>query len=57
MSLTRRLGYGTYRFVVRDVGHLEPGAVLTLFTWEGAAADQNHREMDIEISRWGDPGG
>jgi hypothetical protein len=41
--------------VVRDVSHLEPAAVLTLFTWDGAAADQNHREMDVEISRWGDP--
>ena len=55
VSLTRRLGYGSYRFVVRDVSHLEPAAVLSMFTWDGAAADQNHREMDIEISRWGDP--
>ena len=56
VRLTRRLGYGTYRFVVRDVSHLEPAAVLTLFTWDGPAADQNHREIDIEISRWGQPG-
>jgi hypothetical protein len=55
VALTRRLGYGSYRFVVRDVSHLEPAAVLTIFTWDGAAPDQNHREMDIEISRWGDP--
>ncbi len=55
VSLTRRLGYGSYRFVVRDVSHLEPAAVLTLFTWDGPAADQNHREMEIEFSRWGDP--
>lgn len=55
VRLTRRLGYGSYRFVVRDVSHLEPAAVLTLFTWDGPAADQNHREMDIEISRWGNP--
>jgi len=55
VRLTRRLGYGSYRFVVRDVSHLEPAAVLTLFTWDGPAADQNHREMDVEISRWGDP--
>jgi len=54
VRLTRRLGYGSYRFVVRDVSHLEPAAVLTLFTWDGPAADQNHREIDIEISRWGD---
>jgi hypothetical protein len=55
VRLTRRLGYGSYRFVVRDVSHLEPAAVLTLFTWDGPASDQNHREMDIEISRWGEP--
>jgi hypothetical protein len=55
VTLGRRLGYGLYRFVVRDVSHLEPAAVLGMFTWDGPAADENHREMDIEISRWGDP--
>ena len=55
VRLTRRLGYGTYRFVVRDVSHLDPAAVLTLFTWDGPAADANHREIDIEIGRWGNP--
>jgi hypothetical protein len=55
VRLTRRLGYGSYRFVVRDVSHLEPAAVLTLFTWDGPATDENHREMDLEISRWGNP--
>jgi len=54
ITLDRRLGYGLYRFVVRDIGHLEPSVVLGFFTWDGPAADQNHREMDIEISRWGD---
>lgn len=57
LSLTRRLGYGTYVFVVRDVSHLEPAAVFSIFTWDGQAVDQNHREMDVEISRWGDPAG
>jgi len=55
MSLTRSLGYGTYRFAVRDIGHLDPGVVFGMFTWDYAAADASHREMDIEISRWGDP--
>ena len=55
VRLTRHLGYGSYRFVVRDVSQLEPAAVLTLFTWDGPAASENHREMDIEISRWGNP--
>ena len=42
--------------MVRDIAHLEPAAVLGIFTWDGAAVDENHREMNIEISRWGDPG-
>jgi hypothetical protein len=54
--LTHSFGYGTYLFSLEDVSHLEPAAVLTLFTWDDLGADQNHREMDIEISRWGDPG-
>lgn len=56
ISLTRRLGYGSYRFVVRDVSHLGPAAVLSMFTWDGVAAEANHREVSIEISRWGDRG-
>lgn len=53
--LTHSFGYGTYLFSLEDVAHLEPAAVLTLFTWDDLGADQNHREMDVEISRWGDP--
>jgi hypothetical protein len=26
-----------------------------MFTWDYAGAAENYREMDIEISRWGDP--
>ncbi len=55
VALTRSLGYGTYSFIVRDVAHLEPAAVLGLLTWDEEAADQNHRELDVEFSRWGDP--
>jgi hypothetical protein len=40
-----------YRFVVRDVSHLEPAAVFAMFTWDDAGPP---REMDIEISRWGE---
>ena len=54
VKLSRSLGYGTYRFVVRDVSHLEPAAVLSLFTWDEADAGQNHRELNIELARWGD---
>lgn len=54
--LKRNLGYGTYRFVIRDVAKLDPAAVLALYTWDGpAAANQNPQEWDIEFSRWGDP--
>jgi hypothetical protein len=55
VKLKRSLGYGTYRFVVRDVSHLEPAAVLSIFTWDDADAGQNHREMNIELAKWGDP--
>jgi hypothetical protein len=51
VNLSRSLGYGTYRFTVRDVSHLEPAVVFSMLTW-----DENSppREMDIEISRWGE---
>jgi hypothetical protein len=55
VSLTRPLGYGTYAFVVRDTAHLDPAAALSLVTWDDQGADQNHRELDVEISQWGDP--
>ena len=51
VGLSRSLGYGTYRFVTRDVSHLEPAAVFALFTWDDFGPP---REMDIEISRWGE---
>jgi len=54
VMLTRSLGYGLYRFVVHESSHLEPAAVLGMFTWDDLGADQNHREVDVEISRWGD---
>jgi hypothetical protein len=54
VTLTRSLGYGTYLFVVSDVSQLEPTATLSMLTWDDEALQQNHRELDIEISRWGD---
>ena len=54
VTLTRSLGYGTYLFVVSDVSQLEPSATLSMLTWDDEALQQNHRELDIEISRWGD---
>jgi hypothetical protein len=55
VSLTRSFGYGTYRFVVRDISHLEPALVFGIFTWDYAGGAQGNREMDIEITRWGNP--
>lgn len=55
VTLTRSFGYGTYSFVVKDVSRLDPAAVFSMFTWDYAGADPNNREMDIEVSRWGDP--
>lgn len=55
VQLTRSLGYGSYQIVVRDSSHLEPAAVLSMFTWDDLGADQNHRELSIELTRWGDP--
>jgi hypothetical protein len=52
INLARSLGYGTYRFIVRDVSSLEPAAVFGMFTF---ANESQNREMDIEVSRWGDP--
>jgi hypothetical protein len=53
VKLARSLGYGTYRFTVRNVAHLEPSTVLTLSTWDGVGAENNRRELDTEIGRWG----
>lgn len=53
--LTRSLGYGTYRFVVQDGGALSTSAVLGMYTWDDTSAEQAHREVDIELSRWGEP--
>ena len=53
LKLTRSLGYGTYRFHVRDISHLEPSAVLTLITWDGVGTESTRHELDVELSRWG----
>lgn len=46
-------GYGTYRFYLNSlVDNLDPSVVLGLFTWSDDPA-YNHRELDIEFSRWG----
>jgi len=54
VMLTRSLGHGLYRWVVHESSHLEPADVLGMFTWDDFGADQNHREVDVEVSKWGD---
>jgi hypothetical protein len=53
VRLPRSLGYGTYRFQLRDVSHLEPSALLTLIAWDGVGSESTRRELDIELGRWG----
>lgn len=55
VSLTRSLGYGTYRFVVRDSAHLPPSAVVAFLTYDDDRTQDSASEVDIELSRWGDP--
>ncbi|MDR3724884.1 MAG: glycoside hydrolase family 16 protein [Terracidiphilus sp.] len=53
VALTRNLGYGTYRFVVEDTSHLDPSAVVSMFTWDDIRSQDFRNELDIELSRWG----
>ncbi len=47
-------GYGTYIYQFRGrLDILDPNMIFSPFTWETAAYEQNHREMDIEFARWG----
>lgn len=55
VSLTRSLGRGTYSFTVSDVSRMDPAAAMTFYTWDDVAESQQHRELDVEISQWGDP--
>jgi len=53
---TQSLGSGRYTFELdSDVSDLDPNVVLGLFTWSDDPA-YNHREMDIEFSRWANAG-
>lgn len=54
VKLNRSLGPGTYLFTVSDVSKLDPAAVMTLYTWDDLALDEHHREIDVEVSQWGD---
>lgn len=55
VSLNRSLGYGSYSLTVREHVAFESAAVLSFFTWDPFETEQNNREMDVELSQWGDP--
>ena len=55
INLNRSLGYGTYRFVVGDVSHMAPAAVLGMFTFDENSVEESRNELDVELSHWGDP--
>ena len=52
ISLTRSLGYGTYKVRVRDASKLDKADVFTMFTWDYARPDENNGEMDMEYRHW-----
>lgn len=54
--MTRSLGYGTYSIDLRDTSQLDPAAALSMYTWDALSAEQNFRELNVDVSRWGDPG-
>ena len=48
-------GHGTYRFDLAELPEdLDPRVVLGMFTWSDAP-EYSHREIDVEVSRWGNP--
>lgn len=50
------LGDGTYKIEMQNnVASLDPNVVLGLFTWDEFAPQYKNRELDIEISQWGNP--
>ena len=51
VNLRRSLGYGTYRFVVRDLSRMELAAAFAMTTW---SSRHTAHEMDIEVSKWGE---
>jgi hypothetical protein len=55
LNLSRSLGYGSYSFVIRQAPRFEPGTVMGLFTYDHLEPGPEHREIDIELSQWGDP--
>jgi hypothetical protein len=54
----RSLGYGRYSFTVTSgIAGLDPQIVLGFFTWEDCVPQYHYREIDVEVSRWGEAAG
>lgn len=57
LTTASAFGYGEYQFYVRARAQaLHPATVFGMFVMSDAP-EHHHREMDVEISRWGIPGG
>jgi len=57
VALPSSLGYGRYDVVIGGIERLEPATVFDVFTWDQAGTDQNRREMNTQLARWGEPNG
>jgi len=55
VALKRNLGYGTYRFVVEDMSRIGNAAAVELFTFNDDSIDATRNELDVDLSRWGNP--
>ena len=55
VNLNRSFGYGSYRFVVQETGHLPPSAVIGMFLMDEGRTTMIDNELDIELSRWARP--
>ena len=55
VNMTRSLGFGTYRFTIQDVSQLAPSVVVGMYTLDENSTDDARNELDIELSRWGNP--
>jgi hypothetical protein len=50
VGLKESLGHGSYSFVLQDVSHLDPAAVLRLYTWDHFKLFDG--ELGVDISRF-----
>jgi hypothetical protein len=56
ISLTESLGYGEYSFKIEnDFTSFEDDIVFGFFLWDDDDCLNDHKEVDIEFSKWGNP--